>query len=163
MGGETAAAAGEVVAGVEEVAAQTGAGAEVEGEVAEGEREAEVEAEVEVEVGVEAPVLAAKLQECSLIITVTLPTLTLAMAPTLPRSPKPYPSPLTLALALPLTKLQEWFGAAETPRVGPRGATLPVLLHLLTPAGRPAAITSDLRSFWAGPYSQARARDRGLG
>ena len=57
-------------------------------------------------------------------------------------------------------KLQEWFGAAETPRVGPRGATVPVLLHLLTPAGRPAAITADLRSFWAGPYSQVRAELR---
>ena len=58
-------------------------------------------------------------------------------------------------------KLQEWFGAAETPTVGPsRGATVPVLLHLLTPAGRPCAITSDLPSFWAGPYAQVRAELR---
>ena len=59
------------------------------------------------------------------------------------------------------SKLQEWFGAAETPTVGPsRGVTVPVLLHLLTPAGRPCAITSDLASFWAGPYAQVRAELR---
>ena len=52
---------------------------------AEAKAEAEVEAEVEVEVEVEAPVLAAKLQACSLIITVTLPTLS--------HGPKPYSKP----------------------------------------------------------------------
>ena len=55
------------------------------------------------------------------------------------------------------SKLQEWFGAAETPAVGPVSSQVPVLLHLLTPAGRPAAITSDLGSFWAGPYAGVRA------
>ena len=54
-------------------------------------------------------------------------------------------------------KLQEWFGATETPCVGPPTNRMPVLLHLLTPAGRPAAITSDLVSFWAGPYAGVRA------
>ncbi|EOD07248.1 hypothetical protein EMIHUDRAFT_62179 [Emiliania huxleyi CCMP1516] len=57
-------------------------------------------------------------------------------------------------------KLQEFFGAVDTPTVGPRGAALPVLLHLLTPAGRAAAITADLPSFWAGPYAQVRAELR---
>jgi len=37
---------------------------------------------------------------------------------------------------------------------------MPVVLHLLSPAGRPAAITADLTSFWATGYSQVRAELR---
>ena len=54
-------------------------------------------------------------------------------------------------------KLQECFGWAETPRV----AGVPVLFHLLSPAGRPLAVTDDLASFWSGPYAQVRAEMRG--
>lgn len=54
-------------------------------------------------------------------------------------------------------KLQECFGLAESPRV----AGVPVLFHLLSPAGRPLAVTADLASFWAGPYAQVRAEMRG--
>ena len=57
-------------------------------------------------------------------------------------------------------KLQEWFGASETPVVGPKGAQIPVLLHLLSPKGAPVAVTSDLPSFWAGSYAQVRAELR---
>jgi ATP-dependent helicase HrpB len=56
-------------------------------------------------------------------------------------------------------KLQEMFGLAETPRVGPRGE--PVLLELLSPAGRPVQVTDDLRSFWEGGYRAVRAELRG--
>ncbi|OKK19784.1 ATP-dependent helicase [Streptomyces sp. CB00455] len=54
-------------------------------------------------------------------------------------------------------KLQELFGLAQTPRV----AGVPVLIHLLSPAGRPAAVTADLASFWQGGYRAVRAELRG--
>ncbi len=56
-------------------------------------------------------------------------------------------------------RIQEAFGWAETPRIA--GGRVPVLLHLLTPARRPAAVTADLESFWSGPYLQVRAELRG--
>ncbi|MCX5556866.1 ATP-dependent helicase HrpB [Streptomyces sp. NBC_00038] len=54
-------------------------------------------------------------------------------------------------------KLQEMFGLAQTPRV----AGVPVLVHLLSPAGRPAAVTADLASFWRDGYKAVRAELRG--
>lgn len=54
-------------------------------------------------------------------------------------------------------KLQEMFGLAQTPRV----AGVPVLVHLLSPAGRPAAVTADLASFWRDGYRSVRAELRG--
>ncbi|MFE4305756.1 ATP-dependent helicase C-terminal domain-containing protein [Streptomyces sp. NPDC056891] len=54
-------------------------------------------------------------------------------------------------------KLQEMFGLADTPRV----AGVPVLVHLLSPAGRPAAVTADLASFWRDGYRSVRAELRG--
>ncbi|MGN7978090.1 ATP-dependent helicase HrpB [Microbacterium sp. 22195] len=56
-------------------------------------------------------------------------------------------------------KLQECFGWAETPRLA--DGRVPVLFHLLSPAGRPLAVTDDLASFWSGPYAQVRAEMRG--
>ncbi len=54
-------------------------------------------------------------------------------------------------------KLQEMFGLVETPQV----AGAPVLLHLLSPAGRPLQVTDDLGGFWTGSYAQVRAEMRG--
>ncbi|WP_338676050.1 ATP-dependent helicase HrpB [Streptomyces sp. SCSIO 30461] len=54
-------------------------------------------------------------------------------------------------------KLQELFGLSETPVV----AGVPVLVHLLSPAGRPAAVTADLASFWRDGYRAVRAELRG--
>ena len=54
-------------------------------------------------------------------------------------------------------KLQECFGLSESPVL----AGVPVQFHLLSPAGRPLAVTDDLASFWSGPYSQVRAEMRG--
>ena len=56
-------------------------------------------------------------------------------------------------------KLQELFGLADTPTVN-AGRT-PVLLHLLSPAGRPVQVTQDLRSFWNSSYFEVRKDLRG--
>lgn len=56
-------------------------------------------------------------------------------------------------------KLQEMFGLAETPGIA--DGRVPVLVHLLSPAGRPAAVTADLASFWRNGYRAVRADLRG--
>jgi ATP-dependent helicase HrpB len=56
-------------------------------------------------------------------------------------------------------KLQEFFGLTTTPTVA--DGRVPVTVELLTPAGRPAAVTSDLPGFWAGAYHDVRAELRG--
>lgn len=56
-------------------------------------------------------------------------------------------------------RIQDAFGWTATPRLA--DGRVPLLLHLLTPARRPAAVTADLESFWAGPYRQVRAELRG--
>ncbi|MGV9254720.1 ATP-dependent helicase HrpB [Streptomyces sp. NPDC003697] len=54
-------------------------------------------------------------------------------------------------------KLQEMFGLQRSPVL----AGVPVLVHLLSPAGRPAAVTADLASFWRDGYRSVRAELRG--
>jgi ATP-dependent helicase HrpB len=56
-------------------------------------------------------------------------------------------------------KLQELFGLAETPRIGPRRE--PVVFELLAPNGRPVQVTRDLRSFWERTYPAVRKELRG--
>ncbi|WP_430595149.1 ATP-dependent helicase HrpB [Isoptericola sp. QY 916] len=56
-------------------------------------------------------------------------------------------------------KLQEVFGWTAAPAVA--DGRVPVVLHLLSPAGRPVAITSDLASFWRQGYPGVRADLRG--
>jgi ATP-dependent helicase HrpB len=56
-------------------------------------------------------------------------------------------------------KLQELFGAATTPTV--LDGRLAVTVQLLSPAGRPAAITQDLAGFWQGAYREVRRELRG--
>jgi ATP-dependent helicase HrpB len=56
-------------------------------------------------------------------------------------------------------KLQEMFGATATPTVA--GGKVPLLIHLLSPAGRPLQVTRDLAGFWRNSYPQVRGEMRG--
>ncbi|MEU4688441.1 ATP-dependent helicase HrpB [Actinoplanes sp. NPDC023714] len=67
-----------------------------------------------------------------------------------------YTDPAAPVLAV---KVQEAFGWQDAPRLA--DGRVPVLLHLLSPAGRPVAVTGDLRSFWAQGFPQVRAELRG--
>ncbi|MFY1671876.1 ATP-dependent RNA helicase [Plantactinospora sp. WMMB334] len=67
-----------------------------------------------------------------------------------------YADPAAPVLAV---KLQETFGWQDVPRIA--DGRVPVLLHLLSPAGRPVAVTRDLASFWRTGYPQVRAELRG--
>ena len=56
-------------------------------------------------------------------------------------------------------KLQECFGWTASPTVA--NGQVPVVLHLLSPARRPLAITADLANFWDNVYPDVRAENRG--
>ena len=56
-------------------------------------------------------------------------------------------------------KLQALFGWTETPTVA--GGRVPVVIHLLSPAQRPLAVTADLASFWRNAYPDVRKDMRG--
>lgn len=63
-------------------------------------------------------------------------------------------APVVLAV-----KLQECFGWTETPTIADGHER--ILLHLLSPARRPLAVTDDLHSFFTGAYASVRAENRG--
>ena len=50
------------------------------------------------------------------------------------------------------SRLQDFFGVKETPRIG----NTPVVVHLLAPNRRPVQVTSDLAGFWERLYPQVR-------
>jgi ATP-dependent helicase HrpB len=50
--------------------------------------------------------------------------------------------------------VQELYGVATTPTVA--GGRVPVVVHLLSPAGRPVQVTADLAGFWAGTWTEVR-------
>ena len=96
------------------------------------------------------------------------------VAPQPPAERRPPPGPPTIPLpsgrkakldyrddgtVVASVKLQELFGLAETPRVGPNQT--PVTFELLAPNGRPVQTTRDLRSFWQNTYPQVRKELRG--
>ena len=56
-------------------------------------------------------------------------------------------------------KLQELFGLADTPTIA--NGRIALMLHLLSPAGRPIQVTRDLRSFWERTYPEVRKELKG--
>ena len=52
------------------------------------------------------------------------------------------------------SRLQDFFGMSETPRIGP--LQTPVVLHLLAPNHRAVQTTTDLAGFWERLYPQVR-------
>jgi len=66
-----------------------------------------------------------------------------------------YGQPVPLASA----RAQAFYGLAATPSLA--GGRVPLQLALLSPAGRPIAITADLAGFWRGAWADARKDMRG--
>ncbi|HEV2557524.1 MAG TPA: ATP-dependent helicase HrpB [Microvirga sp.] len=56
-------------------------------------------------------------------------------------------------------RVQELFGLDRHPTLA--GGKVPLILHLLSPAGRPIQITRDLPGFWRGSWAAVRADMRG--
>ena len=51
-------------------------------------------------------------------------------------------------------RVQDLYGTTTHPSVA--DGKIPLVLHLLSPAGRPVQITADLPGFWAGSWSEVR-------
>ena len=77
----------------------------------------------------------------------------------------PVPSGSTVAIdyghAPPVlaVKLQEMFGCDETPSIAE--GRIPLLVHLLSPAGRPLQVTQDLAGFWRSSYQEVKREMKG--
>lgn len=56
-------------------------------------------------------------------------------------------------------KLQEMFGCEQSPTVV--AGKVPLLVHLLSPAGRPLQITQDLAGFWRNSYHDVKKEMKG--
>lgn len=56
-------------------------------------------------------------------------------------------------------KLQEMFGCEQTPTVA--NGRVALLVHLLSPAGRPLQITQDLAGFWRSSYQDVKKEMKG--
>jgi len=66
-----------------------------------------------------------------------------------------YTQPVPVAEA----RTQSFYGMAETPKLA--GGRVGLRLALLSPAGRPVAITGDLAGFWRGAWADVRKDMRG--
>jgi ATP-dependent helicase HrpB len=66
-----------------------------------------------------------------------------------------YLGPVPVASA----RAQAFFGLKRTPVLA--GGRIPLQVALLSPAGRPAAITADLETFWRGAWADVRRDLRG--
>jgi ATP-dependent helicase HrpB len=52
------------------------------------------------------------------------------------------------------TRVQDLYGLTTHPTVA--GGTIPVVVHLLSPAGRDVQVTADVPGFWTGSWSDVR-------
>ena len=66
-----------------------------------------------------------------------------------------YTQPVPVASA----RAQAFYGLTETPPLA--GGRVPLRLALLSPAGRPVAVTADLAGFWRGGWADVRRDMRG--
>lgn len=71
------------------------------------------------------------------------------------RAPVDYTEPVPIAAA----RAQHFYGLAETPKLA--GGRVPLRLALLSPAGRPIALTADIAGFWRGAWADVRRDMRG--
>jgi len=66
-----------------------------------------------------------------------------------------YTEPVPIASA----RAQHFYGLAQTPKLA--NGRVPLRLALLSPAGRPIALTADIAGFWRGAWADARRDMRG--
>ena len=71
------------------------------------------------------------------------------------QAPVDYTEPVPIAAA----RAQHFYGLTETPKLA--GGRVPLRLALLSPAGRPIALTADIAGFWRGAWADARRDMRG--
>jgi len=83
------------------------------------------------------------------------------LAPTHYTVPSGARAPIDYSLDSPVlaVRIQQLFGACATPTIG--GGRQPLVLHLLSPAGRPMQVTQDLAGFWAGSYREVKKSLKG--
>jgi len=65
----------------------------------------------------------------------------------------------TGAVPVAAAKARMFYGTDETPRLA--GGRVALQIALLSPAGRPIAVTGDLAAFWRGGWKEARKEMRG--
>jgi ATP-dependent helicase HrpB len=84
-----------------------------------------------------------------------------ALAPTHLKVPSGSRIPIDYGSLVPVlaVRIQEMFGLSQSPAVA-RGRQ-PLLIHLLSPAGRPVQITQDLAGFWETGYTQVKKELKG--
>lgn len=70
-----------------------------------------------------------------------------------------YPDEVTNGPPRVQAKLQEFFGLQSTPKI--LGGKVNLAMEMLSPAGRPLALVTDLHHFWDEVYPQVRAEMRG--
>lgn len=83
------------------------------------------------------------------------------LAPTHLRVPSGARIPIDYSVDPPVVsaRIQQMFGARQTPAIA--GGRQLLVIHLLSPAGRPMQITTDLAGFWGSSYHDVKKALRG--